>query len=147
MSKVLLTTSVLEKAGASSIGLIKNGDWHNGAPVKEVSSRPGFYFLVNVHGWTVARFYVGRQRSKTGFDNVLSQIRRGRSYLGRTLRSNNNVYTVAYVPVGNMKALTNGYKKGQLALMFTPTHKDSFQNMEEMNRMLNDNFKFSLQSY
>ena len=145
--KTLLTVSILEKAGATALGKIKNADWFNGEPAREVLSEPGFYFLVNPGSYTTARFYVGRQRSKCGFSNVLSQLNRGRSQLGRTLRSNDVIYDVFFVPVSKMKVLTTGYNKGQLSLMFTKSHKEAFQNLEEINRMLNDNFLFGLQSY
>ncbi|YP_010278171.1 hypothetical protein KNT57_gp004 [Shigella phage KNP5] len=46
-----------------------------------------------------------------------------------------------------MKPLTTGFGKGQLALAFTRNHHSEYQTLEEMNRMLADNFKFVLQAY
>lgn len=147
MSKSLLTVDLLNKAGAVVIGSIKNGEWVNGSPDREECARPGFYVLVNPAQYATARFYVGRQRTKSGFYNVMSQIRQGRSQLTRTLANNGVIYDVYFVPVEKMKPLTTGYQKGQLALMFTPKHNYEYQNLEEMNRILNDNFIFSLQKY
>lgn len=144
-----MTISDLESVGAVNVLTVKNGH-PVGYVERDVLSEPGFYFMVKGSAPTravAARFYVGRQRSKTGFMNVLSQIRQGRSQLGRTMSRNNILYTVFFVPVTKMKPLTTGFNKGQLALMFTRKHEEEFQNLEEMNRMLNDNFKFILQSY
>lgn len=144
-----MTRGDIVKAGGEVVLNVLNGE-----PMayvqKEVLAEPGFYFMVKgASDWrqVAARFYVGRQRSKTGFLNVLSQIRQGRSQLGRTLSSNNQIYDVYFIPASKMKPLTTGVGKGQLALMFTKKHDDAFQNLEEMNRILNDNFKFILQSY
>lgn len=139
----------LVKAGAVEVLLVRNG-YPFGYIDPKVLAEPGFYFMVkgNSNSRSVAaRFYVGRQRSKSGFMNVLSQIRQGRSQLGRTMKSNSVVYTVYFIPANKMKPLTTGFGKGQIAMTFTRQHNDSFQNLEEMNRMLNDNFKFTLQSY
>ncbi|UPW42370.1 nucleoid disruption protein [Salmonella phage CF-SP2] len=145
--RTFLSIETLSKAGATVIGIIKNANWVGGVPMEEELSRPGFYFITNIAGFAVSRSYVGRQRSKTGFSNTLSQFRQGRSQLGRTLSNNNQVYSVVFVPVEKMKPLTTGHGKGQLSLAFTRKHEDAFQNLEEMNRMLNDNFKFIMQKY
>lgn len=148
MSKYM-TRADLIAVGATHVVSVKNGETI-GYVDPSVLAEPGFYFMVKgACDWrqVACRFYVGRQRSKCGFLNVLSQIRRGRSQLGRTLANNGNVYQVLYVPVSKMKALTTGYGKGQLSLMFTRQHNEAFQNITEMNRMLADNFKFILQSY
>ncbi|QOQ37643.1 nucleoid disruption protein [Escherichia phage vB_EcoM_WL-3] len=116
-------------------------------------SNPGFYFLVSKFGGPFdspcvsARFYVGNQRSKQGFSAVLSHIRQRRSQLARTIANNNVPYTVFYLPASKMKPLTTGFGKGQLALAFTRNHHSEYQTLEEMNRMLADNFKFVLQAY
>lgn len=148
-SRKYMTRADLEAVGATVVCTVKNGETI-GYVDNEILAEPGFYFMVK--GSTpfrqvAARFFVGRQRSKSGFANVLSQIRQGRSQLGRTLSSNGNLYDVFFVPAQKMKPLTTGFGKGQLSLMFTPKHKDEYQNFSEMNRMLNDNFQFILQSY
>ena len=147
-----MTKEDLENAGAVQVLTVKNGE-PLGYVDNSILATPGFYFMVRFSSLlsrtnlVAARFYVGRQRSKSGFMNVLSQIRAGRSQLGRTMSNNNVIYDVMFIPANKMKPLTTGFGKGQLALTFTRQHNDSFQNLEEMNRMLNDNFKFTLQSY
>ncbi|ANZ51438.1 nucleoid disruption protein [Enterobacteria phage GiZh] len=139
----------LNNAGATVIGTIKGGEWFLGTPHKDILSKPGFYFLVNEFDGSCvsARFYVGNQRSKQGFSAVLSHIRQRRSQLARTIANNNVPYTVFYLPASKMKPLTTGFGKGQLALAFTRNHHSEYQTLEEMNRMLADNFKFVLQAY
>ena len=148
-----MTVTDLNNAGATVIGTIKGGEWVFGNPHKDILSNPGFYFLVSKFGGPFdspcvsARFYVGNQRSKQGFSAVLSHIRQRRSQLARTIANNNVPYTVFYLPASKMKPLTTGFGKGQLALAFTRNHHSEYQTLEEMNRMLADNFKFVLQAY
>lgn len=148
-----MTVNDLNNAGATVIGTIKGGEWVFGTPHKDILSNPGFYFLVSKFGGPFdspcvsARFYVGNQRSKQGFSAVLSHIRQRRSQLARTIANNNVPYTVFYLPASKMKPLTTGFGKGQLALAFTRNHHSEYQTLEEMNRMLADNFKFVLQAY
>ncbi|UIU47008.1 hypothetical protein [Escherichia phage EP01] len=148
-----MTVTDLNNAGATVIGTIKGGEWVFGTPHKDILSNPGFYFLVSKFGGQFdspcvsARFYVGNQRSKQGFSAVLSHIRQRRSQLARTIANNNVPYTVFYLPSSKMKPLTTGFGKGQLALAFTRNHHSEYQTLEEMNRMLADNFKFVLQAY
>ncbi|EPV9741228.1 naphthalene 1,2-dioxygenase [Escherichia coli] len=148
-----MTVTDLNNAGATVIGTIKGGEWVFGTPHKDILSNPGFYFLVSKFGGPFdspcvsARFYVGNQRSKQGFSAVLSHIRQRRSQLARTIANNNVPYTVFYLPSSKMKPLTTGFGKGQLALAFTRNHHSEYQTLEEMNRMLADNFKFVLQAY
>lgn len=148
-----MTVTDLNNAGATAIGTIKGGEWVFGTPHKDILSNPGFYFLVSKFGGPFdspcvsARFYVGNQRSKQGFSAVLSHIRQRRSQLARTIANNNVPYTVFYLPASKMKPLTTGFGKGQLALAFTRNHHSEYQTLEEMNRMLADNFKFVLQAY
>ncbi|USW07465.1 nucleoid disruption protein [Salmonella phage GRNsp7] len=148
-----MTVTDLNNAGATVIGTIKGGEWVFGTPHKDILSNPGFYFLVSKFGGPFdspcvsARFYVGNQRSKQGFSAVLSHIRQRRSQLARTIANNNVLYTVFYLPASKMKPLTTGFGKGQLALAFTRNHHSEYQTLEEMNRMLADNFKFVLQAY
>ena len=111
-------------------------------------SRPGFYFMVHPRKETVyARFYVGRQRSKQGFNNTASQLRLQRSSVGEVIMNAHVPFDVFFLPLEHMKPLTNGFMKGKFALLLTRSHNDKFQNMEEMNRMLSDNFKFYAQKY
>lgn len=148
-----MTVTDLNNAGATVIGTIKGSEWVFGTPHKDILSNPGFYFLVSKFGGPFdspcvsARFYVGNQRSKQGFSAVLSHIRQRRSQLARTIANNNVPYTVFYLPASKMKPLTTGFGKGQLALAFTRNHHSEYQTLEEMNRMLADNFKFVLQAY
>ncbi|AVH86092.1 putative nuclear disruption protein [Escherichia phage vB_EcoM-G28] len=148
-----MTVTDLNNAGATVIGTIKGGEWVFGTPHKDILSNPGFYFLVSKFGGPFdspcvsARFYVGNQRSKQGFSAVLSHIRQRRSQLARTIANNNVPYTVFYLPSSKIKPLTTGFGKGQLALAFTRNHHSEYQTLEEMNRMLADNFKFVLQAY
>ncbi|AEA73217.1 Ndd-like nucleoid disruption protein [Shigella phage Shfl2] len=148
-----MTVTDLNNAGATVIGTIKGGEWVFGTPHKDILSKPGFYFLVSKFGGPFdspcvsARFYVGNQRSKQGFSAVLSHIRQRRSQLACTIANNNVPYTVFYLPASKMKPLTTGFGKGQLALAFTRNHHSEYQTLEEMNRMLADNFKFVLQAY
>ncbi|VUF56068.1 hypothetical protein [Escherichia phage T4_ev240] len=148
-----MTVTDLNNAGATVIGTIKGGEWVFGTPHKDILSNPGFYFLVSKFGGPFdspcvsARFYVGNQRSKQGFSAVLSHIRQRRSQLARTIANNNVAYTVFYLPASKMKPLTTGFGKGQLSLAFTRNHHSEYQTLEEMNRMLADNFKFVLQAY
>lgn len=148
-----MTVTDLNNAGATVIGTIKGGEWVFGTPHKDILSNPGFYFLMSKFGGPFdspcvsARFYVGNQRSKQGFSAVLSHIRQRRSQLARTIANNNVPYTVFYLPASKMKPLTTGFGKGQLALAFTRNHHSEYQTLEEMNRMLADNFKFVLQAY
>lgn len=151
-----MAASDLNNAGATVIGTIKGGEWVFGTPHKDILSKPGFYFLVSLVSkfggpfdspCVSARFYVGNQRSKQGFSAVLSHIRQRRSQLARTIANNNVPYTVFYLPASKMKPLTTGFGRSQLALAFTRNHHSEYQTLEEMNRMLADNFKFVLQAY
>ena len=145
--KFYMTQKDIEKACSTIVGHVAYAELVNGVPSEELE-RPGFYFLVQHHNKTAsARFYVGRQRSKSGFKNVLSQMRAGRSQLGRTIRDNGVLYEVHYLPIEKTKSLTTAYGKGRVASLFTSVHNEAFQNLEEINRMLSDNFHFTLQSY
>ncbi|AWY10439.1 nucleoid disruption protein [Acinetobacter phage AB-Navy97] len=116
-------------------------------PVSDLT-KPGFYFLVHTSRQEVyARFYVGRQRTGSGLRNIVSQIRLRRTKTGEMIMGSFSSFDIHYVSLDKMKAITNGYGKGKLALALTRQHADSFQNLEEMNRMLNDNFKFRAQKY
>ena len=148
----IMTFTDLDNAGAELIGSIRNGDWVAGIPAREITEREGFYFLMfsdDKAGYigASARFFVAKQRSKAGFESVLSHIRSGRSQLGRTLCSNCMTYGVFWIPANKMKPLTTGYGKGQLALAFTRQHSSDAQTYSELNRILNDNFIFTLQKY
>ncbi|AZU98642.1 nucleoid disruption protein [Acinetobacter phage AbTZA1] len=116
-------------------------------PVSDLN-KAGFYFFVHTNRQEVyARFYVGRQRTSSGLRNIVSQIRLRRSKTGDTLMDSFSSFDIYYVSLDKMKAITNGFGKGKLALALTRQHSEGFQNLEEMNRMLNDNFKFRAQKY
>ncbi|AIZ02051.1 nucleoid disruption protein [Escherichia phage vb_EcoM-VR5] len=137
-------------AGATTVAYVMNGEYKIGRPSKETAAQPGFYFFVKGVGENrivAARFYVGNQRSGQGLDGVLKNIRSARSQANRTMKTNNVLYEVLYVPASKMKPLTTGFGKGQIAMAFTRNHSSDLQTLEEMNRMLADNFKFILQSY
>ena len=148
----ILTFTDLDNAGAELIGSIRNGDWVAGAPSREITEREGFYFLMfsddkASYLGASARFFVAKQRSKAGFESVLNHIRSGRSQLGRTLRSNLATYGVFWIHADKMKPLTTGYGKGLLAMAFTRQHHSDAQTYSELNRILNDNFVFTMQKY
>ncbi|ASD52044.1 Ndd-like nucleoid disruption protein [Pseudomonas phage PspYZU05] len=151
--KTVLTLDVLLNSNADVIGAIKNADFIDSEGKKvvfannDLLAEPGFYFLVDSKEQAVARFYVGRQRSKIGFRAVLSHIRTKRSTLLAPLANDNKTYDVLFIPIGKMKLLTTAYGKGSLKTFFTREHSDDFQNIEELNRMLNDHFEFALQKY
>ncbi len=116
-------------------------------PVSDLAAI-GFYFFVHAkRATTYARYYVGRQRSKSGLKNIVSQIQLKRSTTGEILVETLEAFDIYFVSLDKMKALTNGFGKGKFALKFTRQHAAEFQNLEEMNRMLNDNFKFLAQKY
>ena len=148
-----MTVEDIKNSGGDIISFVKNGDFTGGVCLNELC-KPGFYFMApwfrdtDEKNMTVsARFYVGRQRSNKGFSSVLSHIRAGRSQLARTMANNGVLYAVYFIPHNKMKPLTTGFGKGQISMAFTKQHNDAFQNLEEMNRILNDNFKFVLQRY
>lgn len=145
-----MTRKNVLSAGATTVAYVKNGEYQNGKPSKEIAAQPGFYFFVKGTGESrivAARFYVGNQRSAQGLDGIVANIRKQRSQLARTMAVNNVVYEVLYVPASKMKPLTTGFGKGQIAMAFTRNHSSDLQTLEEMNRILADNFKFILQSY
>ena len=144
-----LTRGDITSAGSTIVARIVNGNTI-GYVNPEILAQPGFYFVVKGSAdWrqVAARFFVGNQRSAQGFNATLSHIRQGRSQLARTMANNGVVYSVHYLPIEKMKPLTTGFGKGQLKLAFTFRHKSEMQTMSELNRILNDNFKFILQSY
>ncbi|ADG60151.1 Ndd-like nucleoid disruption protein [Acinetobacter phage Acj9] len=116
-------------------------------PVSDLT-KPGFYFFVHpVTQVVVSRFYVGQQRTKAGLRAIVSHLRTTRSTPGKIMKALSTPFDVYFIPVDKMKVLTNGFGKGKWALKFVRQHSGDFQNLEEMNRMLNDNFKFYAQSY
>lgn len=161
MTRTILKRADLEAIGAVHVCSIKNGEYIDidgkaVLPNREILSESGFYFLVRgrVPGYVRktlhqcdARYYVGRQRCKQGFTAVVNSIRRRISNTSYLLATNNIGYDVLFVPTTKMKPLTTGYGKGQIAMAFTSSHNDRYQNLQEMNRMLNDNFKFYYQVY
>ncbi|UPW39398.1 putative nucleoid disruption protein [Escherichia phage vB_EcoM_ESCO47] len=137
-------------AGGTTVAYVQNGKYQSGEPSKAVAAQPGFYFFVKGFSNSrvvAARFYVGNQRSKQGLDGIVANIRKQRSQAARTMATNNVIYEVLYVPASKMKPLTTGIGKRQLVMAFTRNHSSDLQTLEEMNRILADNFKFILQSY
>lgn len=148
MTKMFMVRDDVLAVGGVVIAQVKNGEFYQGEPLPEVTSAPGFYFMVkgkSGHRLVSSRYAIGRQEKKQGFRGVLSNIRSDRSQANRTMHYNNVVYDVIYVPIEKMKPLTTGYGKGQLALAFTKRHNEAYQNLTEMNRMLSHNFHFILQ--
>lgn len=141
--KTIMTVDTLTNAGSEAVAVMTNG------VLSETShdmATPGFYFVVKAFtGLVHARFYFGRQRSKRGFADTLVSINSGRTEVTRKLQ--HGEFIIHFIAAEKMKPLTTGWGKGQLAMAFTKSHRDSFQNLEEMNRTLNDNFRFVLQKY
>ncbi|ARB05775.1 hypothetical protein fHeYen901_2 [Yersinia phage fHe-Yen9-01] len=149
MSKVFLSAEMLEEAGAEIIGVVSYGEW-DAVVSKEITTRPGFYFMVpagQVLPVCSARFYVGRQRSNSGFDSTLSTLRNKDTSTSRFILSRPYSFNVYFIDALKMKPLTTGFGKGQLKMIFTRSHNEEFQNLHEMNRMLNDVFFFPGQKY
>ena len=116
-------------------------------PVSDLT-KPGFYFFAHAKRQTVyARFYVGRQRTKAGLRNVVSQIRLQRSTTGEIMMNSMEAFDIYFISLDKIKVLSNGFGKGKLALAFTPQYSEDYQNLEEINRMMSDNFKFYAQKY
>ena len=111
-------------------------------------SKPGFYFMVHrCYGTVAARFFVGIQRSKSGFANTASQLRNRRTSVGSRIMNSNSSFDVYFLSIDKMKPLTTAFGKGKLATVLTLAHSSKYQTMDELNRMLNDNFKFYAQAY
>lgn len=143
MTKTIMTVQDLKKAGSEVVTILDRGEIN---PTSHDLATPGFYFLVNTKtGLVHARFYFGRQRSQTGFRDTLTSIRSGRTGVTRKLQK--GTYLVEFIAAEKMKPLTTGFGKGQIAMAFTASHNDRYQNLEEMNRTLADNFSFVLQKY
>lgn len=148
--KSIMTVNILEKAGAERVSTLSPvlGRGYSRVeldPSSHDMATPGFYFLVNqVSGLVHARFFVGNTRSRTGFNNVVSQINARRSCPMMNLY---NTFAVYFIAHDKMKPLTTGWGKGQIAMAFTRSHNSDTQTLSELNRMLNDNFKFVVQKY
>ena len=74
-----MTRGNVLSAGATTVVYVKNGEYQNGKPSKEISAQPGFYFFVKGEADSrvvAARFYVGNQRSAQGLDGIVANIRR-----------------------------------------------------------------------
>lgn len=146
MKKLFMTKDHLNLCNVSKIGTIEKG------VMKEVVkganlSAPGFYFLVKEDdGLVYTRYYVGRQRNKRGFTHIASKIRRMDSGVNACLYEG-GLFDVYFLPHTDMKEITNAFGKGALKTFMTRRHSDDFQNLEELNRMLSDNFRFVLQAY
>ena len=148
MKRSVMQTKALVRAKAKIIGTMnQEGILSTSATADELAA-PGFYFFGHRERQTVyARFYMGRTRSKTGLRNVVSQLRRQRSSVGVKLINAQTIFDIYYLPIDGMKEFTNAFGKGKIGQILSRVHKDSYQNLEEMNRMLNDNFRFNAQGY
>lgn len=151
--KIVLTLDILRESKAELIGVFhKNGDFckpfTNTYPIVDLM-RQGFYFFVNKTSDEVsARFYMGRRRSECGFENgCLRKIRKHDTKVGEAIMLADTSFDVYYISSEKMKRLTTAFGKGKMLTMMTSSHNDRYQNLEEMNRMLNDNFKFEFQKY
>lgn len=110
----------------------------------------GFYFFLDPRANVcLARFFVGEQRSAQGFAAVLTHIRLRRSRVAELMMipEKTGNLMVVHVPVVRMKYLTSAFAKGRIAKAFSRTLSDPYQNMSQVNRQLNDIFKFKLQKY
>lgn len=149
-TKSNLMLSDLLNAKAKQVAILDVSGYllsHDLTKPMEATDKQGFYFLVNQEHKTVARFYVGRQRTKSGMECVTKHIRKRRSKVCERIMDAKQVFDVYYIPTEKMKPLTTGYKKGKLASLVTKQHNDRYQNLEEMNRMLSDNFAFTFQRF
>mgnify|MGYP004706979409 FL=1 len=115
-----------------------------------ILSQPGFYFLVNAtNNVVVARYFVGNQRSKVGFNEKIPRFTTSpRSEVDKNIcESLEHVeYTIMYMPYSNMKYIINP-DRGQLQLMFTKSHTSVCQNFSEINRILNDLYSLTFQAH
>lgn len=149
--KPIMSTKHLDKSNAKIVAVMKN-DGHLFETDKFVDypkedlTKAGFYFLVN-NEIVVARFYIGRQRSKCGFEAVARHIRAGRSKVCKQIISSGKTYAVYYASIDQMKPLTVAVNKGAIGTILTRAYNDRYQNLEEMNRMLSDNFEFLYQKF
>lgn len=149
--KPYMSVNHLEKSNAKIVAVMKNdgnlfeSDKFEKYPTENLTKH-GFYFLVS-NGVVAARFYIGRQRSKCGFEAVARHIRAGRSKVCKQIIAADQVYAVYYVAIEHMKPLTVAVNKNKIGTMLTRSYNDRFQNLEEMNRILSDNFKFSFQKF
>lgn len=140
----IMTTTDLQVASPKFVGTLVRGIMEQD-PAADLAE-PGFYFAVRKQtGLVHARFFVGKTRSATGFMNVVSKVNQQRSFTMKAMSA--NAYDIFFVAIDKMKPLTTGFGKGQLALAFTRQHTSSYQTMDELNRLLADNFKFVLQKY
>lgn len=148
MKRNIMYTSNLVKAGAEIVATFDADGVLASERTPDQLASPGFYFFGHRNKGTVyARFYIGRQRSKTGLRNIASQLRCCRSNVGGRIMASLTTFDVYFVPVDKMKSLTTAFGKGKLGSMLTRAHSSQYQNLEEMNRMLNDHFKFYAQVY
>ena len=148
--KSFMFTSDLLKSGAKQVAILTKSGFlknHDLLQKEEDTSKQGFYFLVGNDDVVAARFYIGRQRSKCGMECTTRHIRNKRSKVCTLIMESEAQYDVYYIPTEKMKPLTTGHNKGKLAMMVTRSHNDRYQNIEEMNRMLSDNFKFKFQKF
>ena len=145
----VMTRDDLHYAGMKHVGKFTKDGKLTDLNVQEFphdANIPGFYFFLNTYTDEVwARFYIGRQRTKGGLQKILSQLRTQRGSTAIQMMNADTYFRIYYVSPTNMKPLTNAFGKSTLGQMFTRQHSEEYQNFEEMNRMLNDNFIFVAQ--
>ena len=146
--KNALYKSDLSQAGAEPVFQLTNSI--SSSNMNEDLTQPGFYFLVHFKtDLVVARYFVGNQRNKVGFNEKISRFTTSpRSNVDHTIRDSlkHCEYTIMYMPYSNMKYIINP-DRGQLQLMFTKSHTSVCQNFSEINRILNDLYSFTFQVY
>lgn len=152
MKKSPLTLSQMQKCKPELVaekdpkGWLVEPDDQPKYPTADLTQQ-GFYFVVDGFDEVVARFYIGRQRSKCGLEAVFRHIRSRRSAVCHKLMDANQWHEIWYVPSERMKPITTAVGKGTIGTLVTRSHNDRFQNLEEMNRMLNDVFTFKYQKH
>lgn len=142
--KSIMTLNTLTIAGADNIAQVVKGKMPYAT--SHDNSQPGFYFFVNKKTQLVdARFFAGRQRSKQGLNGIIGNINRiDCTYVALMLRR--GTYDVYFIHADKMKPLTTGHGKGQIAMAFTRSYQSPYQTLTEVNQILGDNFKFTLQN-
>ena len=154
--KTLITEAKLINAGAEIVAVMDKTSKDKTAfeiISQESATRPGFFFVVgNDFPDVVARFFIGNQRNNKGFAEKISRWK-GNIQSCRSL-TDMNMWNLVYkkgvkiyfLPYKNTKYLTYP-EKGQISMMFSGPHKSELQTMSEINRILNDLYKFAFQKY
>lgn len=144
LSKVKLTESMLVSANAKYLGGFSS-KMNNIDPNALINE--GYYFITATDDpYVQARFFAGRQRCNQGFGRKLNMIRQGVSGVDKALLQLGTLH-VYYIAPEQIKHLFAKVEKGWFKKNFPKTHATIFQNLNEVNRMLNDKFIFNLQKY